>query len=128
MLLLDTCTLLWLAGDQSRLSAKAKELIGQHADSLFLSAISAFEIALKHRRGGLRLPIEPQAWTALALQHHGITEVPTTCRIAVQATELAALHNDPCDRMIIATAKIEGLQILTPDPLIRAYPDVQVQW
>jgi PIN domain nuclease of toxin-antitoxin system len=128
MLLLDTCTLLWLAADQSKLSRTAKDLIREQADSLFLSAISAFEIAVKNRRGALRLPKDSETWIALAMQHHGISEVPLTCRICTLAAELPPLHNDPCDRFIVATAKVEGLSIVTPDPLIHAYPEIDVRW
>jgi PIN domain nuclease of toxin-antitoxin system len=128
MLLLDTCTLLWLASDPSRLSGTARDLIREHADGLFLSAISGFEIALKTRKGALRLPMEPQRWIALSMRHHGINEVPLTCRICVLAAELPLLHNDLCDRLIVATSQVEGLPLATPDPLIHAYPGIDVRW
>ena len=128
MLLLDTCTLLWLVGDPARLSSQATDLIRQRADSLFISAISAFEIAVKHRRGGLRLPMDPQEWIAAALKHHGVNELPVTCRIAALSASLPAHHNDPCDRMIVATAMTEDLTILSPDHLIRRYEGVRVEW
>ncbi len=128
MLLLDTCTLLWLAGDQKGLSATARALIADNADGLFVSAISAFEIAVKHRGGRLELPIEPSEWFPAALKHHGINEVPVDSCVAIRATELPPLHRDPCDRIIIATAQIESLRILTPDQRISAYPDADVRW
>ena len=128
MLLLDTCTLLWLAGDPTKLSGHAADLIRHHADGLFVSAISAFEIAVKHRRGGLRLPMEPQEWIPAALKHHGVNELPVTCRIAAASVALPAHHNDPADRIIVATAQIEDLTILSPDKLIRRYEGTRVQW
>ena len=64
--LLDTCTLLWLVGEQSRLSDRAKTLI-IGADSVGVSSISAFEIALKHRKGRLELPFDPTDWRQKAL-------------------------------------------------------------
>jgi PIN domain nuclease of toxin-antitoxin system len=128
MLLLDTCTLLWLAADQARLSMRAKDLIRERADSLFISSITAFEIAVKSRRGALQLPLEPQEWVARALEHHGINELPVTSQIFVRSASLPLLRNDPCDRVIVATAQLEGLCILTPDALIRAYPNVSTDW
>ena len=128
MLLLDTCTLLWLAADEARLSDPARELIRENADSLFVSAISAFEIAVKHRKGALRLPVAPGSWFPHIVQHHGIQELPVTSGIAILSAELPLLHNDPCDRIIVATAHTERLRILTPDPLIRAYPGTEVCW
>lgn len=118
----------WLAGDPSKLSEKATDLIRQHGDSLFISAISAFEIAVKHRRGALRLPMEPGDWIPAALKHHGVNELPVTCRIAAASAGLPPHHNDPCDRMIVATAQIEDLAILSPDQMIRRYEGVRVWW
>jgi len=60
MMLLDTCSLLWLAGDQARLSEQARSSIVSAGPGLALSAISAFEIAFKHRQGKLTLPIPPR--------------------------------------------------------------------
>lgn len=117
-----------MADEQAKLSPRARQLIQQHADSLFISSISGFEIAIKYARGVLRLPIEPVAWLEIALPNHGISELPVTCRIGALAASLPPLHKDPCDRIIVATAVIEGLTVLTPDPLIRAYPDAHVEW
>lgn len=128
MLLLDTCTLLWLAGDPSMLSEKATDLIRQHADGLFISAISAFEIAAKHRRGALRLPMEPGDWIPAALKHHGVNELPVTCRIAAASAALPSHHNDPCDRIIITTGMLENLTILSPDSLIQRYEGARIRW
>ena len=128
MLLLDTCTLLWLAADRKKLSDRAAELIGSHPGALFLSAISAFEIGVKHRKGGLELPMGAPEWIELALAHHGVTEVAVDCAIAAASTELPALHADPCDRIIVATALLRNLTILSPDPLLGQYPDVRTAW
>jgi PIN domain nuclease of toxin-antitoxin system len=128
MLLLDTCTLLWMSSDPSRLSESARGLIREYADGLFVSAISAFEIAIKHRKDAITLPMSPHDWYARVLHHHGINELPVTGRIAMLAVELPPQHNDPCDRIIIATARVEGLTIVTPDSLIQTYPEVQVRW
>lgn len=88
MILLDTCTLLWLADDQSRLSERARELIEQNPDSLFVSAISAFEIGLKSRAGRLALPMDPKEWFRRAIEQHGLLEQPVTWEIAEGSTAL----------------------------------------
>jgi PIN domain nuclease of toxin-antitoxin system len=128
MLLLDTSVLLWLAADQSRLSERARGLIAAHAGELCVSAISAFEIGIKHRKSSLLLPQEPESWFGAALQLHGLLEVPVDWRIAERSTSLPRLHGDPCDRMLIATAQLRGLTLLSPDPLLLAYPDVRIDW
>ena len=128
MLLLDTCTLLWLAADPAHLSLRARKGIGVIDERLLVSAISAFEIGIKHSKGALTLPMPPEQWYETALAHHGVTEIPVDGRIAARSAVLPRLHNDPCDRIIIATAQRDGLTIVTPDPLIRKYPKTHVLW
>jgi len=128
MLLLDTCTLLWLVSDQKQLSAQAIHEIGNNNHDLFVSAISAFEIAIKCRNKRLELPLPSLDWFAEALDFHGIREIPVTGSIAVSAVQLPPLHNDPCDRIIIATALLNAMKIVTCDTLISQYEGVEVVW
>ena len=76
MILLDTCALLWLAADQTRLSERAKEQIQNNADQLFVSAISAFEIGIKARKGKLILPMSAARWFEKAIDFHGDSRNP----------------------------------------------------
>lgn len=126
-MLLDTCTLLWLADDQEKLSSRARAAISEYAGNPFISSITAFEITTKHRRGVLRLPMEPADWIREALEHHGIVDIPVDWRIAERSASLPAIHKDAADRLIVATALATGLTVLTPDSLIGAY-DVSVRW
>lgn len=128
MILLDTCALLWLAADQDKLPAKSKQAIHENAGALFVSAISAFEIAVKCRNKKLKLSLSPLEWFNESLSFHGIEELPITGLIAVSSVELPRLHNDPCDRLIIATAQIHKMKILTSDDYIRQYSQAQVVW
>ncbi len=128
MILLDTCTLLWLASDQKKLSARAKKEIYKNAQALFVSSITAFEIAIKCRSRKLELPMPPMDWFTKALEFHGIHEIPVTSIIAISSVQLPPLHNDPCDRIIIATSQINSVEILTSDKLISAYNQVKVIW
>ena len=128
MILLDTCTLLWLVAGSDRLPTTAREWLRDGAGEIFVSAISAFEIGIKQRKGKLTLPMDAERWFAGALEFHGLSEVPVDSRIAVRSTQLPPLHADPCDRMIVATAQLLGLTILTPDPGIAAYPGAETAW
>ena len=128
MLLLDTCVLLWLASDQDRLSMPAKIAIKDNADRLFVSSISAFEIAVKASKGKLELPMDAGTWFDKALRHHGLTEVAIESAIAVGSVNLPMLHNDPCDRFIIATALQHNMSIVTSDSLIAQYKMAKVIW
>ena len=128
MLLLDTCALLWLVAGGTSLSRAARDAIAAPSTRLFVSAITAFEIGVKHRRGALTLPVAPRLWYGRALAFHAVEEIAIDGRIAVRSTELPQLHADPCDRIIVATAQRDDLVILTPDPLIRSYPKTRTRW
>ena len=127
-LLLDTCTLLWHAGDSRKLSGTARSLIHARAHPIFVSSFSAFEIGTKSRKGKLDLPLSAEEWFRQALDYYELRDLPVDWRIAAAATALPPLHNDPADRIIIATAKLRELTIVTPDNLIAGYPDVTVAW
>ena len=124
----DTCALLWLASDQKKLSLLAKKEIEKHGRTLFVSSISAFEIAIKCRNKKLELPFPSLDWFSEALDFHGIREIPMTSNIAISAVLLPPLHNDPCDRIIIATAQLNAMEIITCDPLISRYKQADVLW
>lgn len=127
MILLDTCTLLWLVKGQGLPPAIAAR-IENPENGVFVSAVSALEIGLKVAKGRLQLPMPLNTWWAAVVEQHGLGEVPIEAEIAIAATELPAVHGDPADRILIATARHLGATLLTPDPLIRAYPQVRVAW
>lgn len=128
MLLLDTCCVLWLVAEHQRFREATRALIERHAGRLYVSAISAFEVGIKSQRGALRLPLPAGQWWTEALAFHGLREVPVSGTIAARSTQLPALHADPCDRILIATAQERRLQLITPDSTIARYPDLQVVW
>lgn len=128
MILIDTCTLLWLAIDQDKLSENAKELLIANANKICISAISAFEIGVKTRKKLLKLPLRPENWFEKATKLHGIDVVAITSEIAMLSTQIPTHHYDPADRIIIATAMINNYTILTPDQHISRYPKIRVVW
>ena len=128
MILLDTCTLLWLAIQPSQLSGPAKAAIAGSGPFAHVSAISAWEIAWKHRLGKLELRLEPAAWFPLAIQQHALRELPLTAAVCLRMAALPNLHRDPADRFLIATAQELSLTLVTPDPRIRQYPNLMTVW
>ena len=128
VILLDTCVLLWLAADPAALSAAAVKALTEASRPAFVSAISAWELALKVKKGSLRLQRPPAEWYAAALRHHALVEIPLTGAIALHAAALPPIHNDPCDRFLVATAQVNHLVLLTPDPKIQQYPGLQTLW
>ena len=129
MYLLDTCTLLWLAGNaREKLSSKAIEALTRSPADHCVSAISALEIGIKVRQGKIRIETDARTWFERAVAKHGLHEIPVHGSIAAGSTLLPLLHKDPCDRIIVATAQHYDLVVLTPDDLIAAYPGVTTLW
>lgn len=128
MLLLDTHALVFLASDQRKLPRRAKQTLRAHAGELFVSAISALEITLLVKRRRLVLPLPPEAFVERALAHHDVHEVPLERQLACASVSLPDLHNDPFDRIIVATALAHHMTILTKDRLIPTYPGVRAAW
>jgi PIN domain nuclease of toxin-antitoxin system len=124
---LDTCTFLWLNGDLAQLPPRVLEACQETETELYLSAVSAWEIAVKCAAGRLSLPEEPAVWVASRRERNGVASLAITEEAAVQVTKLPVLHRDPFDRMLVCQAVSEGLTIVTPDPLIRQYM-VRVFW
>jgi PIN domain nuclease of toxin-antitoxin system len=128
MLLFDTHALVWLASTPKNLSARARHAIQQHSDELYVSSISALEIAILVKRNRLSLPVAVEEFVDRALRQHGILEIPLDRQIAIASTRLPDIHNDPFDRIIIATALLNGMSILSKDQIIPRYPEVKVVW
>lgn len=128
MILLDTCTLLWLVMEPASLSQTAVDTLRQHRGGLCVSAITAFEIGQKHANGKLVLPFEPREWFDRACAALGLTALPLTAAQGCAAAALPLLHRDPFDRLLIATACDHHIPLLTPDPLIRQYPQATSLW
>lgn len=124
--LLDTHTFLWAAlGDQD-LSATARGVLEDGSNELFLSAVSAWEIAIKYGRN-LPLHEPPDEYVPSRIARLGLRALPIEVRHALHVYTLPRIHRDPFDRLLIAQAQLEGLPILTSDANIARY-DVEVIW
>ena len=128
MLLLDTHAFIWLASDQIKLPRAAKDALRAHAGALYLSGISGLEIALAVKRGRLDLPTDPESFMLRALEQHGVEEIAVSSVIGCRAARLPDIHNDPFDRIIVATAQFHRSKILSKDALLPRYPDTDVIW
>ena len=119
-MILDTCALLWLAQGEGELSEVALQRIDV-APVVYISAISGFEIGIKVQKGKLELPARPADWFTAVLAHHNLEVLLLNLEICIRSTELPAIHADPCDRMIIATAQVHHLPVVTTDPIFAQY-------
>ncbi len=125
-LLLDTCTFLWIVGDDPALSVRARELFAQPDNEVFLSVVSVWEIVVKHQLGRLPLPTPPRAFVSGHRERHRIAALPLEEDAVFQLPALPERHKDPFDRMLICQAIHHGLTLLTPDPAIHQYPVADV--
>ncbi|MBF0307797.1 MAG: type II toxin-antitoxin system VapC family toxin [Alphaproteobacteria bacterium] len=117
-LLLDTHILLWWVTDDAKLPTSAKAAIADAASEVFVSAATAWEIAIKQAIGKLEFPV---AQFPAILDQAGFTPLGIEVRHAVSAGALPPHHSDPFDRMLVAQAWHEGMTIVTVDPMIRLY-------
>lgn len=127
-LLLDTHVLLWLDTDPTRLSPKVTALIRNRQNTVYVSAISVWELAIKHRIGKL-----PSADALLSdfhasMTHYGFTQLPFTALHGLAEHDLQTPHKDPFDRALIAQAKHENLTLLSRDDAIHQAAEVKVVW
>jgi PIN domain nuclease of toxin-antitoxin system len=119
-LLLDTCALIWLLTGERRLPDGVLVALGR-AD-VFLSAASAWEIAIKHAKGTLRFSGPPDRIVPAARERYGFQSLPVDEASALHVVKLPPLHHDPFDRILVTQAIVHGLTIVTPDPLVTQYP------
>jgi PIN domain nuclease of toxin-antitoxin system len=116
-LLLDTHILLWWLTDGRRIPQESREVIREGKNQVFVSSVSAWEIAIKQSLGTLRAPADLKA----QVQTARFEVLDVTIDHALAAVDLPAHHSDPFDRMLVAQALFEGLTIVTHDPKIHRY-------
>jgi len=120
-LLLDTHLLLWAAGDLDRLSVRARSLMEDQNNVLVFSAASLWEVTIKAGLGRADFQVDPHLLRR-GLIENGYEELPITSQHALAVGQLPDVHRDPFDRILVAQAMVEGLLLLTHDPLVQAYP------
>lgn len=116
-LLLDTHALLWWLADDPMLSREARASIADPTSPVFVSAATAWEMAIKTALGKLDAPDDLND----ALAASRFQELPITIEHALLAGKLPQHHRDPFDRMLIAQARLEGLTVVTRDAVFGAY-------
>ena len=116
-ILLDTHTLLWWLADSPLLGAQARSLIADTRNPIYVSATTTWEIAIKRAEGMLEAPDDMDR----IVEDEGFEKLPITLFHGEQAGSLPEIHRDPFDRMLIAQAQAEGLELLTKDSEIPAY-------
>jgi PIN domain nuclease of toxin-antitoxin system len=121
--LADTHLLLWLAEDNPRLSSRAKSLLLDATHEVYFSSASIWEISIKYPLGRSEIDI-PAGELHAGMKRYGFLELPVTSEHALAVADLPSTHGDPFDRILVAQAKVEDMQLLTADRTLSTYPGV----
>ncbi|CAB3389599.1 type II toxin-antitoxin system VapC family toxin [Kyrpidia spormannii] len=125
--LLDTHVFLWWITDDGRMSKRARAIIQDTRNELYLSAASAWEIAIKAALGRIRVYEDLDRFMTQQMNENGIVDLPVEILHALGVYGLPDLHRDPFDRLLVAQAIQEGMPIITADEWIKRY-DVETIW
>lgn len=125
--LLDTHAFLWWVLDASSLSDSGRAFMRDGQNELYVSAVSAMEIAIKVRKGRLALPEPAESYVPSRLASEGFQGMPVELAHALRLATLPDIHRDPFDRLLVAQAQVEGIPIVTADPAIAQY-DIETIW
>jgi PIN domain nuclease of toxin-antitoxin system len=130
VILMDTHVWWWALNEPNRLSEKARSLIQKTPPAhRGISAISIWEFAMMACRGRIELSVSPKSWLDQALARTGIRVIHLNPEIALESCILPGkFHKDPCDRMIVATARFSNCVLITADEKILSYPSVNSVW
>ncbi|QSN63244.1 type II toxin-antitoxin system VapC family toxin [Caballeronia sp. M1242] len=131
VIVLDTHTLLWWVsgGALSKQARAAIEKESGERGEIVVSTISAWEIALLVRRGKIGLSMDVGDWIDKVSRIDAVRFMPVDSSIAIKSIDLPGeFHNDPADRLIVATARALAAPIVTRDRLIREYEHVKTIW
>lgn len=125
--LLDTHVFLWWVNDDKRLVESARAMIADANNTLYLSAASTWEIAIKVKIGRLQFSQPLERFVANQLARNNMVALPIYIRHTLHTYTLPLLHRDPFDRMLISQCQLEKYILLTNDSMIQRY-DVNFTW
>ncbi|MGO9590850.1 MAG: type II toxin-antitoxin system VapC family toxin [Candidatus Acidiferrales bacterium] len=125
--LLDTSVFLWALAAPGKLNRRARSLLSNEREGLFLSAASSWEISLKFGLGKLELPEPPVKYVPKWMLNWGIRALDISHLHALAVGDLPAHHQDPFDRILIVQATTEDMVLLTADRMFEKYP-VEMIW
>lgn len=127
--LLDTCAVLWAVATPQRLSARARAVLNEPETEVFVLAISAAEIACASEWGRIKLDRHWKAWFRRYVQYNQWECLSIDLAAVEEAYSLPPpFHPDPVDRLMVATARLQGFGLVTGDEKILEYPHVETVW
>ncbi len=131
MIVLDTHVLIWWVSHPNKLSSKAQEVIKKEVNKglIVISSITIWEVYLLVKKGRLKLSLDTNSWLEMIEKLPFVQFIPINNQIAAKSVNLPGkFHDDPADRIIVATAREKGGILVTSDERIRKYSYVQSVW
>ena len=125
-LLLDTHILLWFATDDPRLPVDIAERLEAPTATRWVSPVSVWEALLLAERGRVVGPAPFAEWLRTELASGPFREAPLTWAVAVESRRISLPHEDPADRFLAATARVQGLTLVTADARLTGLKDLDV--
>lgn len=125
--LLDTHAFLWWIDGDPRLSRRARQIIADGSNQVYLSAASAWEISIKAALGRLTVAGDLEEFVTEQVTSNRFEPLPVHLRHALRTYSLPPHHKDPFDRLLVAQAVTEELTLLSADPQLRKYR-VHIAW
>lgn len=127
-LLVDTHVLLWALGEPAKLSSRARDLLSDGGNELYVSTVSLFEVSTKHRLGKLpsaHVLLDDLDWNMARLSARYLPLEPAE---AVLAGSLPSPHRDPFDRLLAAQSQMQGMPLVTSDGAFQSFGGLTVLW
>lgn len=121
--LLDTHIILWWLTDPTQIAPKAHKIISEKKNSILISCVSLWEMAIKECLGRLTIPRN----IVEVLHNDGFQILPMGPEEALGITDLPLIHHDPFDRMLVMQAKLHDLVLITRDKHIMDYPVITIK-
>jgi PIN domain nuclease of toxin-antitoxin system len=125
--LLDTHAFLWWNMDAPQLSARAREIIAGGAVEIYVSAATAWELAIKAQKRRLELPSGPEKYILDRMAYYRFQALPVQMVHACRTFDLPAHHADPFDRLLVAQCLVEEMVLVSADEQLRDY-NVEIVW
>ena len=120
-LLLDAHAVIWAVDEPSRLGTRAMTAMQDPANELMFSSGSVWELAIKLSLGKLKLSVPFRQWIETAVADLGLTMLPIGLEHAEMQTRLSFHHRDPFDRLLVAQASVEGIDLISADAVFDQY-------
>ena len=127
-LLLDTHVAVWAVNRPSNLPRKIRDLIADERNTIHVSTVSIWEIAIKHSLGRLSAPEINAAQAVVHFDEAGYIVLPVKAEHALAIASLPSRHGDPFDRMLVAQSLTEPMRLVTHDNELGAYSDTVITW